>query len=162
MENSFEKYLDELAPDLAAKEGPSILLLTCMDYRYAHRITNFMDNANPSLRRKYDMFVLAGTAAGANRNSQWRQTLVSHINTARDIGHPIDRLIILEHRDCGAYKAFLNIDWAKVTPHEEWASHRDQVMQLISTLGTESPGLTIDAFLLARDEDDELYLQTAE
>jgi carbonic anhydrase len=158
MEISFEKYLAQLASNLAVQEKPSILLLTCMDYRYAHRITDFMDNADPSLRRKYDMFVLAGAAAGANRFPNWRKALVEHIKTARDIDHPIDRLIILEHRDCGAYKAFLGLDWSRVTPPDEWDSHKNQVTQLITTLRGEIQNLTIDSFLLTRDEDDVLYI----
>jgi carbonic anhydrase len=160
MENGFEKYLDQLAPSLAIQEKPSVLLLTCMDYRYAHRIIDFMDNATPSLRRKYDVFVLAGAAAGANRFPKWREALVEHIKVARSIGHPIDRLIILEHRDCGAYKAFLGLEWAKVTPPEEWDCHKNQVTQLVATLEGEIQDLTIDSFLLTRDEDDALYNET--
>ncbi len=160
MEISFEKYLAQLAPNLAVREKPSVLLLTCMDYRYAHRIINFMDNATPPLRRKYDMFVLAGAAAGANRFPNWREALVEHIKVARQIDHPIDQLIILEHRDCGAYKAFLGLDWAKVTPPEEWDCHKNQVTQLIATLKDEVQNLTIDSFLLTRDEDDVLYIAT--
>ena len=106
------------------------------------------------------MFVLAGAAAGANRYEEWRQVLVEHIKTARDIDHPIDRLIILEHRDCGAYKAFLGLDWAKVTPPDEWTCHRNQVTKLIETLKDEIQNLTIDSFLLTRDEDDVLYIAT--
>ncbi|MEK6289501.1 MAG: hypothetical protein AABO57_27620 [Acidobacteriota bacterium] len=162
MEISFEEYLAQLAPNLAVQEKPSILLLTCMDYRFAHRIIDFMDNAKPSLRRKYDMFVLAGAAAGANKFVKWRQALVEHIQTARSILHPIDRLIILEHRDCGAYKAWLGLDWARVTPTDEWTSHRNQVTQLIPILKNEIQNLTIDSFLLTRDEDDVLYIATTD
>ena len=160
MKGSFEEYVaTELAPKSAAHEKPSILLLTCMDYRYAHRITNVMDSMN--LRRKYDMFVLAGAAAGANENRVWRRALVEHIRVARKIDHPIDRLIILEHRDCGAYKEFFGLKWDKVKPPVEEASHKEQVGLLIKDLkkefAKEIPNLIIDSFLLARDEDDVLF-----
>jgi len=163
MEISFEQYVaTQLAPKLAAQEKPSILLLTCMDYRYAHRIIDVMDSAN--LRKKYDIFVLAGAAAGANQKPAWRQALVEHIRVARQIKHPIDRLIILEHRDCGAYKEFFKLEWDKVTPPVEAASHNDQVSLLITDLktefSTEIPNLKIDAFLLTRDEDDVLHIET--
>ena len=162
MEMSFEHYVDtQLAPSLAAHEKPSVLLLTCIDYRYAHRIVDVMDSKN--LRRKYDMFSLAGAAAGANQNKTWLKTLVEHIRVARSIGHPIDRLIIFEHRDCGAYTAFFNLEWAKVTPPVEAASHLKQVRKLITTLKKEfkkePPTLRIDSFLLARDEDDVLIIE---
>ncbi len=151
MKTDFEEYLStQVAPNLAAHEKPSILLLTCIDHRYAHRIVGVMDRAK--LRNKYDMFALAGAAAGANQNRTWRRTLVEH--------HPIDRVIILEHRDCGAYKAFFGLEWAKVKPPVEEASHKEQVGILIRYLkrvfAKEIPNLQIDSFLLTRDEDDVL------
>lgn len=159
METSFEQYVaTQLAPNLSVQEKPSVLLLTCMDYRYAHRIIDVMDSAN--LRKKYDMFVLAGAAAGANQNQTWRRALVEHIQVARQIDHPIDRLIILEHRDCGAYKLLFGLEWDKVTPPVEEACHKEQVMRLITDLAREIPNLRIDSFLLTRDEDDVLHIET--
>jgi hypothetical protein len=64
MKTNFEDYITQLAPSLAAAEKATVFLLTCMDYRYAHRIVDLMDSKG--LRRKYDIFVLAGAAAGAN------------------------------------------------------------------------------------------------
>jgi carbonic anhydrase len=162
MEISFEQYVaDQLAKDLAVQKKPSVLLLTCMDYRYAHRIIDVMDRAN--LRRKYDMFVLAGAAAGANKYKTWRRALVEHIRTARSIDHPIDRLMILEHRDCGAYKAFFGLEWSKVKPPVEQARHAKEVIKLITDLKREFedeiPNLKFDSFLLTRDEDDALTVE---
>ena len=105
MKTNFEDYLTQLAPGLAAAEKATVFLLTCMDYRYAHRITDLMDSKG--LRRKYDIFVLAGAAAGANEDEKWREVLVEHIKTARLVGHPIDRIMILEHRDWVLTESFL-------------------------------------------------------
>lgn len=160
---SFEEYVDtQLAQDSSPQGKPNILLLTCIDYRYAHRVVDLMDSRN--LRRKYDVFSLAGAAAGANRNKTWRRVLVEHIRVARSIGHPIDRIIILEHRDCGAYGAFFGLEWSEVKPPVETASHKRQVNKLSRDLKQEFkkdiPDLKIDSFLLARDEDDELRIET--
>jgi len=158
MKTNFEDYLTQLAPGLAAAEKATVFLLTCMDYRYAHRITDLMDSKG--LRRKYDIFVLAGAAAGANEDEKWREVLVEHIKTARLVGHPIDRIMILEHRDCGAYREFFGLEWADVTPPVEFDKHLEQVeilrIYLERVLEEEIPNLKIDAFLLARDEDDRL------
>lgn len=160
MKTNFDEYITELAPTLAAAEKASVFLLTCMDYRYAHRIVDLMDNKG--LRRKYDIFVLAGAAAGANEDEKWREVLVEHIKTARLVGHPIDRIMILEHRDCGAYKEFFGLKWEDVTPPEEFEKHLEQVeilrVYLDQVLHEEIPNLTIDSFLLARDEDDRLII----
>jgi len=158
MKTNFEEYVTQLAPSLAAAEKATVFLLTCMDYRYAHRITDLMDSKG--LRRKYDIFVLAGAAAGANEDEKWREVLVEHIKTARLVGHPIDRIMILEHRDCGAYREFFGLEWADVTPPVEFEKHLEQVeilrIYLERVLEGEIPNLKIDSFLLARDEDDRL------
>ena len=91
------------------------------------------------------------------------KTLVEHIRVARHIGHPIDRIIILEHRDCGAYKEFFKLDWREVTPPVEETCHKKQVSLLIKDLkkefAKEPPTLQFDSFLLARDEDDALHIE---
>ena len=159
MERNFEDYLAKLAPTLAASEKPTILLLQCIDWRYAHRIVDVMDRMG--LRGKYDVFALAGAAAGANKVDEWRDALISHIETARKIKHEIDHIIILEHRDCGAYKYFFGLDWEKTLPPDELKDHLDQVkilaVRLEEYFEAHPPELKqIDAFLLARDEDDPL------
>jgi len=160
MKTNFDEYVTELAPSLAASEKASVFMLTCMDYRYAHRLVDLMDSKG--LRRKYDIFVLAGAAAGANEDEKWREVLVEHIKTARLVGHPIDRIMILEHRDCGAYREFFGLEWADVTPPVEFEKHLEEVeklrIYLDNVLHEEIPNLTIDSFLLARDEDDRLQI----
>jgi|KBSSwiStaDraftv2_1062776.scaffolds.fasta_scaffold32177_4 carbonic anhydrase len=162
MKKNFEDYVTELAPSLAAADKPRWFLLTCMDYRYAHRIVDVMDSKG--LRGKYDVFVLAGAAAGANKEQTWREAFVTHVKTARKLKHPIDRIIILEHRDCGAYQEFFGLVWADVKPPIETEKHLEQVMLLIPYLknelqNPEYPELKVDSFLLARDEDDELVIE---
>lgn len=161
METNFEDYITRLAPTLAAGAKPTVFLLTCMDYRYAHRIIDVMDNQG--LRRKYDIFALGGAAAGANEIKEWRDVLVEHIKVARSIDHPIDHIMILEHRDCGAYKKFFGLDWAKVIPPEETAKHLEQVkilsVYLHRVFQDEIPNLKIDSFLLAREQDDPLQIE---
>lgn len=166
MSLAFERYITEkLVPTLAAHSKPEIMLLTCMDYRYAHRITDVMDQKG--LRFKYDMFVLAGASLGGNAGegttgnqvpAAWREALVTHIRAAQAIHHPITKLVILEHRQCGAYKHFLGLDWEQVLPGDEAQVHQAQVQKLAAYLKTEFPGFTVDALLLTREEDDELCM----
>ena len=155
MDINLEEYINELAPGIAAAAKPTVLLLTCIDYRYAHRIVDLMDSKG--LRQKYDIFALAGAAAGANQEPDWLKVLVAHIKVARSIGHPIDRVMILEHRDCGAYKKFFGLEWDKVPPPEETAEHLREVKILSESLREVfGDSLKIDSFLLARDQDDPL------
>jgi carbonic anhydrase len=159
METNFEDYVIQQAPSLAAKAGPTWFLLMCMDYRYAHRVVDLMDREG--LRGKYDVFVLAGAAAGANEEPDWLKVLVTHVKTARELKHHIERIMILEHRDCGAYKKFFGLDWANVKPPEELAEHLREVRRLTPVLkdalrDPEYPELDVVSFLLARDQDDPL------
>ena len=162
METTFEQYVTQLGKSVAAADKPTVLLLTCIDYRYAHRIVDLMDSKD--LRRKYDIFALAGAAAGANQQPTWREVLVDHIKVARSIDHLIDRIIILEHRDCGAYKKFFGLEWAKVIPPVETGKHLEQVRILSAYLkevfSKDIPNLKVDSFLLARDEDDPLQIDS--
>lgn len=163
METTFERYVaDRLAPALVGHTKPSVMLLTCMDYRYARRIIDVMDGMD--LRQKYDVFVLAGAAAGSNQMSSWREAFVSHVRTARLVGHPINRIVVLEHRDCGAYRHFFQLEWKCVTPPAEFDKHKEQIDAFVSDMKREFaqdiPDLVIDAVLLTRDEDDELHMET--
>ena len=154
-----ESFVEKrLAADLRKAEKPEIMLLTCMDYRYAHRIVDVMDRRG--LRLKYDIFVLAGASLGANTSSDWREAFFSHIVTARTVGHPIKKVFILEHRDCGAYEHILGLKWSEVLPGQELEAHREQVEKLIIDLKQKFPDLTVDSVLLARDEDDDLHVES--
>lgn len=153
-----ERFVEKrLVPDLTDAEKPQILLLTCMDYRYAHRIVDVMDSRG--LRRKYDMFALAGASLGANSNSRWRDALFTHIETAIAIKHPISKVFILEHRECGAYEHILGLKWCDVLPGREYAVHHEQVSKLMHSLKQKFPGLKVEAILLTRDEDDDLLAE---
>lgn len=161
---TFETFVkDNLANHGAQHEKPSIILLTCMDYRYAHRIIDVMDSWG--LRGKYDVFILAGASAGANQIPEWRNSFVSHIRTARSIEHPISRIVVLEHRDCGAYKKFFSIYWDQITPPREATAHAEQIELFVADMKKEFskdiPDLSIDAFLLAREQDDELHIENS-
>jgi carbonic anhydrase len=167
MSIALERFVAEkYAGQLALHDKPEIMLLTCMDYRYAHRVTDVMDRQVG--RFKYDTFVLAGAALGGNAGEgidpkvtvppSWQQALVSHIQAARAIHHPISKLFILQHRQCGAFNHFLGLDWEKVLPGDEKDKHLDQVKKLAVYLKTVFSDLTVDAMLLTREEDDELCI----
>jgi len=155
---------EEFAVEELEKPGMS-MLLTCIDYRYANRIVDTMQRL--SLTGTYDQFILAGASLGACRRD-WQKVLVEHIKGAIDLGHDIRRVVILDHRDCGAYKHPRKLDIPKdilkhglpsdVLPSVEKACHQDVLSKLIPML-KEHPVIArmeFRALLLTRDEDDEL------
>lgn len=97
------------------------MLVTCIDYRYAHVVHNFVREEYPG--KLYDQLVLAGASLAADEartgKSDWKQTFVDHIVFAIT-HHHINRVLILDHRTCGAYREFRVLTEAQEgTPLEE-------------------------------------------
>ncbi len=120
----FTAYLKDLGSD-ADKEA-DLLLLTCMDFRFFLKIAEFMKGI------KYDHVTLAGAALGAvwHEKPHWHQMFLDHVKLAIDL-HNVKRVIVMEHRDCGAYgpKGFRLLP-EKPTLEEERRVHDVQVATL--------------------------------
>ena len=105
-----------------------VLLLSCMDYRLVDYTLHYM--VSRGLRDNYDHVVLAGASLGAitETHPQWNQTFWDHLGLAIEL-HGIKTVIVLDHRDCGAYKAILGPDCCN-DPEEEREAHRIQLQGL--------------------------------
>src|SRR5215813_7233755 len=91
---------------VAAAGKTDALLLTCMDYRFTDFIVRYM--ASRDLREKYDHVVLAGASLGAitKKFPHWNRTFWDHLDLAIKL-HKIRKVMILDHRKCGAYDLIL-------------------------------------------------------
>src|ERR1051325_9168398 len=116
------------APLALAPRGNHALLLNCMDYRLTAATTRYM--AGRGMDGKYDQVVLAGAALGAKNDKfpAWGTTFWEHVQVAIDL-HNIHQVIVIDHRDCGAYKAILGKDLAS-NPSEELAVHAARMRSL--------------------------------
>ena len=134
----------------AAEEGATeALLLSCMDYRLTDQTTRYM--AGRGLRDKYDHVILAGASLGAltEKFPAWNQTFWDHVAVARDL-HKIRRILVLDHRDCGAYKILLGEDLVK-DPAKETAVHTTQLKRLAGMMKDKYPILQVETLLMALD-----------
>ncbi|HET9225227.1 MAG TPA: carbonic anhydrase [Thermoanaerobaculia bacterium] len=88
-----------------AKGRVDALVLTCIDYRFVHVIPEYMNKHYPSL--SYDHAILAGASLGVFTGiyPAWASTFWEHLEVAIAL-HGINTVIILDHRDCGAYREF--------------------------------------------------------
>lgn len=122
------------------------LLLSCMDYRLVHETERYM--ANRGLRNKYDHVILAGAALGAitDKYPSWNQTFLDHLEVAIKL-HSIKKVIILDHRDCGAYKVILGEDFSK-DPVKEKLIHTDKLSALANVIKSKYPELEIELHLM--------------
>src|SRR5258708_21164671 len=97
----FESYVSEqIAPRLSKAANVPLLMLTCMDSRYPHRIIQTMDSRG--LRGKYDQLILAGASLGIVHKRAWRTTFLDQLGFAiKEPGVHVG--MILDHLDCRSY-----------------------------------------------------------
>ena len=96
-------------PEARAAGGTDALLLSCMDFRLMDDIERYMSGRG--LRDKYDHVVLAGASLGAitDKYPAWNKTFWEHLGIAIQLHH-IHTVIVMDHRDCGAYKVILGAE----------------------------------------------------
>jgi len=125
------------------------VLLSCMDYRLVEATGHYM--ASRGLKEKYDHLILAGAALGAltDKFPSWNQTFWDHLGVAIDL-HKIHKVMVLDHRDCGAYKVILGEDFAK-DPAKETAIHATQLQRLGKMVKEKHPALEVELLLMALD-----------
>lgn len=133
----------------AAAGHADAVLLSCMDYRLLDDIVRYMDGRD--LTDNYDQVILAGASLGATTNvyPSWGETFWSHLQLALDLHH-VNRLIVLDHRDCGAYKAIFGQDYA-ADPQRETEIHTLQMKELSALVAEKHPTLPTELLLMSLD-----------
>lgn len=129
-----------------AAGGTDVMLLSCMDYRLMDDIAAYMQKRG--LKNKYDHVILAGASLGAitTAEPEWGATFWDHVGVAKKLHH-IKKIIVMDHRDCGAYKVFLNADVAG-DPTQETALHAVQLRTLHDQIKAKHPDLAVELLLM--------------
>ncbi|MDP1630560.1 MAG: hypothetical protein Q8L66_03985 [Caulobacter sp.] len=125
------------------------LLLTCMDFRLANEIEAYMTARG--LRDNYDHVILAGASLGAlnDKFPVWGDVFWTHLDLAIKL-HEVHRVIVLDHRDCGAYKMILG-EAAVKDPDAELKAHVKQLYAFRSAVLTRHPHMEVEIGLMALD-----------
>lgn len=140
----FSQFLDAtIIPNLKrpAATAPvagsvEVVLLTCMDFRYPRRVVETMEKKH--LTGKYDHLILAGASLGVLHKAEWQTTFLDQLKFAVD-KHGASQVIILDHRDCGAYKEFLNV--TPDDPAKELEAHRCECQKAMQLIVSKFPAL---------------------
>jgi len=82
----------------------------------------------------------------------WNKTFWEHLDIAIKL-RSIHKVIILDHRDCGAYKVILGEDFAKDSA-KETAAHTTQLKRLSALIKKKHPKLEVEMLLIALDGKD--------
>lgn len=114
------------------------LLLSCMDYRLIDDTAQYMKDKR-QLLGKYDYVILAGASLGVNNRTyrNWGRTFWQHLDTAIAL-HSIHEVIVIDHRNCGAYKLLLGKDFppdpTEAQRKEETRVHKRQLDRLATAI----------------------------
>lgn len=125
------------------------VLLTCMDYRLENEVVAYMDGRG--LRDRYDRLVLAGASLGVltDQRSDWGKTFWQHLDVAIQL-HQVHKVIVLDHKDCGAYRVFLGAD-AVSTAAAEIEAHTQRLKQLGAMIAGKHPDLEVELLIMSLD-----------
>ena len=79
------------------------MVLSCMDPRFQHLVHNHLKKKK--LTGKYSAFTIAGAAVGVTHNKfkKWHNTFYDNLAASIQL-HKIEKLIVINHKDCGAAK----------------------------------------------------------
>jgi len=122
------------------------LLLCCMDYRLIDETERYMSGRG--LLNKYDEVILAGASLGAltDKYPAWNKTFWEHLDVAINL-HGIHKVIVIDHRDCGAYKVILGEDFAK-DPAKETKIHASKLHELKKQINDKQATLEVELLLM--------------
>ena len=79
------------------------MVLSCMDPRFQHLVHNHLKKKK--LTGKYSAFTIAGAAVGVihSKFKEWHKTFYNNLATSIQL-HKIEKLTVINHKDCGAAK----------------------------------------------------------
>lgn len=131
----------------SASGHADVLLLTCMDYRLINEVEAYMTARG--LRDNYDHLIVAGASIGVNYKTEWAAVFWEHLDIAIELHHE-RRLLVIDHRDCGAYKLLMgeaNVAGAS----KELAAHVNQLQVFRQSVKDRHPELEVELALMSLD-----------
>ena len=128
------------------KSDYKAMVFSCIDPRFQPIVYNYLKKKK--LNGKYSSFTIAGAAVGvtANKFKKWHKAFWDNIETSIQL-HRIKKLIVINHRDCGAAKIingkknFSKINETKV--------HKDSFQKIKKIFKKKYPKLKIELKLIS-------------
>ena len=125
------------------------LAITCIDYRLVDDAVHFFDGRK--MTNDYDQVSLAGAslAAVSEKFPSSNAAFWDHIGIAKTLHH-IKKVIVVDHRDCGAFKVAFGKEY-KADAAGETAQHKAVMEQVKARLAKTHPDLESEFYLMALD-----------
>ena len=122
------------------------MVLSCIDPRFQSIVYNYLKKKN--LNGKYSSFTIAGAAIGvtAPKFRKWHKTFWDNLATSIKL-HKIKKLIVINHRDCGAAKI---ISGKKTFDNfHETKIHKSSFNKIKKRFKNKYPNLNIETILIS-------------
>lgn len=133
----------------AASGKYEAMVLSCIDPRFQDLVNK--KQASDGLSGKYSAFTVAGASIGvvAPAFKEWSKTFWDNLGASIQL-HNINRVIVVNHRDCGAAK--IAYGEAKVAnPAVEKDTHKAALLEFRRQLNEKFPALGAQLGLMALD-----------
>ena len=116
------------------------MVLSCMDPRFQPKVYKYLKTKK--LTGKYSSFTIAGSAIGVTHKKfkKWHSTFIDNLSTSIKL-HKINKLIVINHRDCGAAKIVNGKK--KFNSIIENKIHKDSFKEIKKILNKKFPNLKI-------------------
>src|SRR5688500_13132300 len=137
---------------IAATGHYEAMVVGCIDPRLQAPVAKY--TAKRGLTGKYSQFVIAGSAIGvvAPAFKDWHKTFWDNLGASIQL-HAIEKVIVINHRDCGAAEiaygkaAVANAEAETKTHREALAEFRKQLKERHPKLGAETGIMSLDGKL---------------
>ncbi len=136
-------------PGAAQAATVTALGITCIDYRLVDDEVAFFNSQH--LQGDYDEVALAGAslAAVSDKFPSSNAAFWDHIGIAKSLHH-IKKVIVVDHRDCGAFKVAFGKDY-KGDHAGETAQHKTVMEQVKARLAKTHPDLASEFYIMGLD-----------
>ena len=122
------------------------MVLSCIDPRFQSIVYDYLKKKK--LNGKYSSFTIAGSAIGvtAPKFRKWHKTFWDNLETSIQL-HKIKKLIVINHRDCGAAKI---INGKKTFDNfHETKIHKSSFTKIKKRFKNKYPNLNIETILIS-------------
>ena len=122
------------------------MVLSCMDPRFQHLVYSYLKKKR--LIGKYSAFTIAGAAVGVTHNNfkKWHKTFYDNLSTSIKL-HQIEKLIVINHKDCGAAKIVNGKKAFNIT--NEKKIHKESFSKLKKEIKKKFPKLKVELNLMS-------------
>ena len=124
------------------------MVLSCMDPRFQPKIFNYLKKRK--LSGQYSAFTIAGAAVGVTHTKfkKWHNVFFDNLSASIQL-HKIDKLIVINHQDCGAAK--IANSKKEFNNKVETDIHKVSFKKLKSNLRKKFPKLKVEFNVMALD-----------